>query len=90
MFKNRRILIVDDEPYNILGLKVLLTEASHLSILDYIDQASSGQEAVNKIMNTFIKGDYHYGLIFMDLNMPVLNGYETTDKIRSFYTKKNF
>jgi CheY-like chemotaxis protein len=68
----------------------LLTEASHLSILEYIDHAPSGQEAVHMIANTFSRGDSHYGMIFMDLNMPVLNGFETTDKIRSFYKKKNF
>ena len=54
--KDKRILIVDDEFYNIMGLKVLMTQASNMGILGYIDQASSGQEAVRLISNSLTPG----------------------------------
>ena len=48
--ENKRILIVDDEPYNIVGMKVLLPQASDVSILDYVDEAKNGREALNKVV----------------------------------------
>ena len=29
-----------------------------------------------------------YGLIFMDCNMPIMDGYESTESIRKFYERK--
>ena len=40
--KDRRILIVDDEPYNIMGLKVQLMQAGFDGIEDVIEQAYCG------------------------------------------------
>ena len=40
--KDRRILIVDDEPYNIMGLKVQLMKAGFNGIEDVIEQAYYG------------------------------------------------
>ena len=34
-------------------------------------------------------GDYSFGLILMDLNMPVMDGFECTKKIRNLYYFKN-
>ena len=88
--QNKRILIVDDEPYNILGLKILLPQASNVSILDNIDVASNGQDAVNKVLAAYNMGEFSYGLIFMDCNMPIMDGFEATDYIRNFITSRDF
>jgi CheY-like chemotaxis protein len=84
MLQNKRILIVDDEPYNIVGMKVLLPQASDLSILDYVDEAKNGKEALDKIVKSYRMGQHCYGLIFMDCNMPIMDGFEATDMIRNF------
>ena len=71
--KGSEILVVDDNLINqdiILGL----LEESEIKI----DIASNGQEAVNK----FKVSNGKYELIFMDLQMPVMDGYEATDIIR--------
>ena len=46
MKKNRRILIVDDEPYNILALQIILQKSGYPKIKDFIDSANNGLEAL--------------------------------------------
>ena len=86
--KDWRLLLVDDELYNIMGLKILISQAGYESILSKIDHAFNGQEAIDKIKNS-IKEGYSYGLIFMDASMPVLDGYQATEHIRNFFRDKN-
>ena len=84
----KRILIVDDEPYNLLGLKIIIEAADpENNILSLIDQARNGLEAVNKVMEAEQDGSYQYGLIFMDCSMPIMDGYEASERIRKFQSK---
>ena len=79
----RRILIVDDEHYNLLGLQVILDAASsRKGILDLIDTANNGMEALNMVQSTISDGKSPYGLIFMDCSMPIMDGYDATTAIR--------
>ena len=60
----RRILIVDDEPYNILALKIMLksicSEEFELMLESILDQAPNGEVAYDMVKLN------KYGLIFMD------------------------
>ena len=78
MRKNRRILLVDDEPYNILALQIILQKSGYPHVKDFIDSANNGQEAVQKVNNAFAEKKFSYGLIFMDLSMPILDGFQAT------------
>ncbi len=72
------------------GLKVLAAEDNEinaeilLELLDIegvkCDIASNGEEAYNKFVNSEAG---QYDMIFMDVQMPVLNGYDATRKIRA-------
>ncbi len=68
---NRRILIVDDNRTNQMVAKAMLSESGYLA-----DVASNGKEAVNFVSQN------SYDLVLMDCNMPVMDGYEATQKIR--------
>ena len=45
----RRILIVDDEPYNILGLTIQLSQMGYKGIKSIIDKAFNGEEALKMV-----------------------------------------
>ena len=49
-----------------------------------IDQAISGEEAVMKCRQRMEKGIDMYNLIIMDINMPGMDGVETTKALRQF------
>ena len=83
--KKRRILLVDDEPYNLMGLKVIIGALDTGNVLSMIiDQATNGLEAYKAVKKAHLDKSYEYGLIFMDCSMPILDGYEASDKIREY------
>lgn len=72
---------MDDEPYNLLGLRIIINAAIKDDGVDeLIDQAQNGLEALQAVENA---RDFQYGLIFMDCSMPVMDGYEATRSIRA-------
>ena len=68
-----RVMIVDDVETNLYVAKGLLSPYE-LSI----DTAGSGHDAINKI-----KAGNVYDIVFMDHMMPIMDGIETTKKIRA-------
>jgi signal transduction histidine kinase/CheY-like chemotaxis protein len=71
--KNKKVLIVDDNRINQLVTKKVL-EKHHIMH----DTANNGMEAVVKVK------DNYYDFILMDINMPIMNGIDATQKIREF------
>lgn len=69
-----RALIVDDA---LLNRKVLCTFLEKTCIK--MDEAASGEEAIEKYIYSPVG---YYNIIFMDIHMPNMNGYEATEKIR--------
>jgi PAS domain S-box-containing protein len=74
----KKILVVDDHPVNRLFAKKLLFK---LGFAD-IDLADDGLQALEKISKN------NYNLVFMDCQMPNLDGYQTTGLIREMEKSK--
>ncbi len=69
--KQHRVLIVDD---NVLNIKIAGLVLERMGI--YWESAEDGQEGYEKTIYN------QYNLVLMDIEMPVLNGIESTKKIR--------
>lgn len=70
--KGKRILVVEDNVMNQMVLKMIFKKWQNLEV----DFANHGEEALNYL------SEKNYNLILMDLQMPVMDGYETTIAIR--------
>jgi CheY-like chemotaxis protein len=68
----KNILVVDDDVRNLFALTTAFEKYSINTIT-----AESGQEAIN-ILNE----NTHVDIVLMDIMMPEMDGYETTQKIR--------
>ena len=79
-FKGRRVLIVDDNQLN----REILVEAMREEGFE-VDEAIDGSFAIEKLRDAE-PGTYE--LVILDLQMPVMDGYETTKIIRNFRDKK--
>ena len=74
-FRGKCILLVEDNELNREIAVEILNEYGFL-----VDTAENGAEAVEKVKNS-TPGDYD--LVLMDVQMPVMNGYEATKQIRA-------
>ncbi len=72
IFENKKILVVDDNTINQLVTSKILEK-----LKSKCDIANNGREAVEKIQKE------EFQLVLMDINMPVLDGFEATREIRS-------
>jgi len=68
---NKKILLVEDNELNYEIAKTVLEEAGFM-----VDGASNGKMAVDKA------SDNTYDVILMDIQMPVMDGYEATKELR--------
>ena len=82
-----KVLCVDDNPFN---LHMLTSLFQILNILP--ETAINGQDALVKFKRRLSKQCGRrckmYSLIFMDIDMPLLNGFETTQEIRKIQERR--
>lgn len=71
VFNGTRVLVVDDQP---LLRKLTRLQLDGLGCT--VDEAENGEVAIKKLR------ERAYDLVTMDLNMPVLDGYAASEKIR--------
>lgn len=74
-YKNKRVLVVED---NAINMDTACQILKGMGV--EIDKAVNGEEAVRKFQNSW---EDYYDLVFMDIQMPVMDGNEATKKIRA-------
>ena len=79
-FTDKKLLLVDDIEVNREIAKMLLEGAGFI-----VDTAVDGQDAVDKVAASKV-GDYD--AVLMDIQMPIMNGYEAAKKIRALPNPK--
>ncbi len=74
------ILLIDDEPiFQLISTKLI----GKIKVLVNISSYLNGIEALE-----FLKMNYNYTdsfIVFLDVNMPVMNGWEFLDELANFY-----
>ena len=67
-----KILLVDDLPENLFALEVILSNENYLCV-----RANSGNEALKILIH-----QQDFAIILIDVQMPLMDGFETVDLIR--------
>ncbi|MDH3327070.1 MAG: ATP-binding protein [Gammaproteobacteria bacterium] len=75
---NCRILVVDDNEINLQVMDSTLTNMGGV-----VNTVDNGYDAIDTTVNS------HYDIIFMDCEMPIMDGFVTTDNIRKNKRMKN-
>lgn len=76
--RSLQVLLAEDSEINVLFMSTMLKQAGHR-----VDVVGNGELAYH------ILCDNHYDIVFMDMNMPIMDGIEATQKWRDEESSRN-
>ena len=76
------LLVVDDNPFNLLVARNLMKNLKY-----NIKTANGGQEAIDLVKMSYKEGET-IKAIFMDCQMPIMDGFETTETLREMMSEE--
>ncbi|RTE54677.1 response regulator [Arenibacter aquaticus] len=88
MGKFKNSCIIDDDPISVFGIKRSMKETN---FTDDVVVYTNGQEALDGLTKMLNEGKKLPSIIFLDLNMPIMDGWEFLDdfiKIPNTNTEK--
>ncbi|MBE9576411.1 response regulator [Flavobacterium proteolyticum] len=80
----KHIFIIDDDPISTIILKKNL---ELIAVFKGIETFNNGKDAFNFLEKEYQKEDKY--IIFLDLNMPEMNGWEFLDKVKHVISSHN-
>ena len=84
--KKGRVMIVDDEEFCLSSMKAIIKQAG-FDVNNKVDECITGQEAVNLLEKSLEHG-ITYSIIFIDFNMPMMDGLEATSRMRKLMLER--
>ncbi|MFD2099530.1 response regulator [Flagellimonas iocasae] len=78
MKKVNSIFIVDDDPITVFGIRKMLKP---VAICEDVQIFQNGKEALEAIIQRMDEGGYIPEVIFLDINMPIMDGWDFLDEI---------
>ncbi|WP_298478117.1 response regulator [uncultured Maribacter sp.] len=84
--KIKTTCIIDDDPIFIFGTKILL---KNNNFSEFVLVSNNGKEAISDLQEYVKKTLKLPEIIFLDLNMPVMDGWEFLDSFDSFFKDLN-
>ncbi|MBU2948530.1 response regulator [Zobellia uliginosa] len=75
--KIKSVCIIDDDPIFIYGTKRIMNE---VDFTEEIVVYNDGQQAIEGLKAMTAKGEELPSMIFLDINMPIMNGWEFLDE----------
>jgi PleD family two-component response regulator len=86
----KKILVADDEAFNILVIKGLMRVLGMQDIDSRVDCCHNGEQLVEHVEKAISENDpYRYSLMLTDCMMPFMDGYEATKRIRKLLKNHN-
>lgn len=80
------IFIVDDDPISVFGIKKMLRS---VAICNDIQIFQNGHEAYEAMKDRQAKGKVVPEVIFLDINMPIMDGWDFLDKFIAMDIKRH-
>lgn len=78
------VYVIDDDEIFVFVLRKLLQKSDHF---DEVVNIGNGSEAIEMLNNQYQKNGKLPDLIFLDLNMPVLDGWQFLDEVEKLSFK---
>ena len=85
MKKINSISVIDDDPITVFGIKKILAS---LNVCEKIETYSNGKEAIDAIKATINAEGELPEIIFLDINMPIMDGWQFLKEFISLPLKK--
>jgi len=85
MKKINTICIIDDDPITVFGIKKMLNA---IGVAEEIKTYVNGKQAIDEITAMFENNEEIPEVIFLDINMPIMDGWQFLEKFIALPIKK--